>query len=79
MKKIQFQITKVIEDENGNPKRKTSRKYVAKAGVSTDDILEWFEDTYRDDSPISKNFDGGYHLTRATDTGYVTYILKFVA
>ena len=56
----------------------SAKAYTFNPEATKDDILDWFEDNYRDDSPIDKNYDGSYVLTKTTGTGYVNYILKFV-
>lgn len=77
MNAIMISLTTIKENVDGNPTRKTIRRYKFK-DCTKDDVLEWFEDKYRDDSPMEKNWDGTYLLTRATSSGFTTYCLKFI-
>ena len=74
MSKIAFTVERIVEDINCNPKRRTTKAYTLEG--TKDDVLEWFEDTYRDDSPVEKGLEPNtYWLSKATATGYINYKL----
>lgn len=75
---MKIQLTIVRENFDLKVLSKKIRIYTFKEGATKDDVLEWFEDQYRDDSPIDKNYDGSYVLVKVTDTGYTNYILRFI-
>lgn len=77
MNAIKIALTTIKENVDGNPIRKTIRHYQFK-DCTKDDVLEWFEDKYREDSAMEKNWDGTYSLTRTTSQGFTTYSLKFI-
>lgn len=75
---MKITITTVRENFDLKVLSRKTKVYAFNPEATKDDILDWFEDNYRDDSPIDKNYDGSYVLTKTIGTGYVTYILKFV-
>ena len=75
---MKIQLTIVRENFDLKVLSKKIRIYTFKDGATKDDVLEWFEDQYRDDSPIDKNYDGSYVRVKVTDTGYTNYILRFI-
>ena len=75
---MKITLTTVRENFDLKVLSKKTKAYTFNPEATKDDILDWFEDNYRDDSPIEKNYDGSYVLTKVTGTGYVNYILRFV-
>lgn len=75
---MKITITTVRENFDMKVLSRKTKAYTFNPEATKDDILDWFEDNYRDDSPAERNFDGSYVLTKTTSTGYATYILKFV-
>ena len=74
MHKMKFTVERIVENANGKIVRTSTKTYTLDGDL--DDVLDWFEDTYRDDTPIDKGTEPNtYFLSKATNTGFITYKL----